>query len=347
MAYRNIVAQACVDKEEAFQRIRDFICKRNGTYDYSTDGIGWTLFDSVYATDEDNCAINDYFVIYSPGESGGEDLYFRIKWTNSYMQIHGFLSWDPATHAGSAINYATGSNFYIAEADTPQLYVYGSLDALCIMNKRAVDDYSPVLFGRCGKPYEDMSAETVTCASALTAGSDVSITVDSMPSNWAVGKEIYIRTTHTDNMATTYIEKIIIKTLSSLTITADLVNPYAADSALTDHIGYICQDVSAVWSTTRTLIDPAGVADNQSTNWVYASGIAPTYHDPAAYEDRIGLYNVYLQTTVGVLGIFPNVKRTPVQNAEFTNEDILAEDDGTEWRCLKIRNNIPLAFKEV
>jgi len=97
----NLIGLACADKAEAFKRIRDWICKRNGTYDYSVDGLGgWVLHDAVYATDEDTIANNDYFVIRSPGESGDEDLYFQFTYLANYIKIVGYLSWNNSAHTG-------------------------------------------------------------------------------------------------------------------------------------------------------------------------------------------------------------------------------------------------------
>ena len=114
MAYANLVNQSCIGfTEEAFQRIRDFICKRNGTYDYSATGIGWTLHDSYYATDEDNCAIGDWFVVKSVGESGDEDLYFKIKWHEAdHMSLQGMLYWNAITDTG-VVNYPSTDTYDI------------------------------------------------------------------------------------------------------------------------------------------------------------------------------------------------------------------------------------------
>ena len=113
MAYANLLEQACTDKEEVFQRLRDFICKRNGTYDYSSTGIGWTLHDAVYATDEDNCASGDYFVIYSAGEGTKEDMYFLVTWATNYINFVAYQSWDNSAHSGST-NKCTGNKWPVS-----------------------------------------------------------------------------------------------------------------------------------------------------------------------------------------------------------------------------------------
>ena len=67
MAYANLIKQPCNNVAEIFKHCRDFVCRRNGSYDYSTSGIGWSLVDSSYATDEHNPASGDWFVVYSAG----------------------------------------------------------------------------------------------------------------------------------------------------------------------------------------------------------------------------------------------------------------------------------------
>lgn len=347
MAYANLVNISCADKIEFFCRMRDFICKRNGTYDYSTTGIGWTLHDSVYAVDEDNPAINDYFVIYSPGESGDDDLYIKCTWISAYLKFEGYQSWDAASHTGSANKYNSANNLTLAETAAKTLWVYGNLDALVCISKLSSSDYRTCYFGKCEPAYADISTTVATCSSTLTSGSDVSITVDAVPSNWAVGKELFIRTSHNDAMGTVELEKITIKTLVSNTITADLTNSYTANSKLSDHIGYICIGSTQLQSTTYALVDAAGNVGNESI-LQRSPGIPLTDIDPDPYEDRIGMYPVfYSKNGIGMIGIFPNAKITPTHNAEFDAEDVLTEDDGTQWRCFQCYSSKYFAFKEV
>ena len=346
MAYANLIKAECADKTEFFCRMRDFICKRNGTYDYSATGIGWTLHDSSYAVDENTPEIDDWYVIKSVGESGDEDLYFRVLWVSGYIRVHGFQSWDAATHAG-ANQYCTSTTaFIVGEAVTPALWVYGDLDAVfCVIWLTAGTDVRAVNFGKASKPWDYLDDEVATCSTTLTAGSDVSIVVDAVPTGWAVDREIYIRTSHNNDTATVEIEKITIKTLSGTTITADLSNSYTADNKLSDHVGYYCQS-SNVIGTSNVLISANGTVSTGATTIAYNTGIASPNNDPSAYENRWGMAECGLNASAaGYLGVIKNIYRIVV--GALALEDILQELDETEWRYFKVYSNTHYVFKEV
>lgn len=345
MSYANIVQISCADKKEAFCRMRDFICKRNGTYDYSATGIGWNLWDSSYAVDENNPAINDWFVIKSAGESTKEDLYFRFLWSSGYIQVHGFQAWNPTAHTGGNQYNTITTAWAVAEVLVPQLWVYGDLDSVFICTKAAADtDVRCTVFGKAQKPWAYLDDQVAVCSSALTAGSDVSITVDTVPAGWAVGREVFIRTTHTDATATVKIEKITIKTLVGSTITADLTNSYTANSKLTDHVGYFCNNNYAL-GTTNLLINAAGTVSTGTTAVSYDTAVASANNDPGAYEARYGMAEVGLDSTTGFAGKIKNVYRVALGTLALF--DVLAEADGTQWRYIKVYSTTYYVFKEI
>lgn len=347
MAYANLVNQAVTSKNELFTRFRDFLCKRNGTYDYSTTGIGWTLIDSSYATDEDNCANGDWFVIYSPGEGGKDDLYIRIDWSSNYIRTHGYQSWDAVTHTGSTNRYSVGSTWTMSDSVAPtNLWVYGDLDSILGAHKVSSVDYRNCYFGKCDTGYEDITGEIATCNTILTAGSDVSIVVDSAPAEWAVDREIFIRTTHNDAMGTVKVEKIKIKTISGNTITADLSNSYTTGSCLSDHIGYACQSATA-FGTGNAIIDSNNLIPGATT--VNNLSFTTSYFDPEGYESRYVLYELFLTCAGGLLGKMKNLKYSTTFGISplLTYEDVLQELDGTQWRCFKFYNSRYIAVKEV
>jgi len=346
MAYANIVQISCADKKEAFCRMRDFICKRNGTYDYSTTGIGWTLWDSSYATDQNNPAINDWFVIKSAGESTKEDLYFRFTWISGYIAIAGFQAWNPTAHTGGNQYKASTTDYVVAEELVPQLWVYGDLDSIFVATKAAADtDVRFSLFGKAQKPWAYLDDQVAICSSALTAGADKSITVDTVPAGWAVGRQVFIRTTHTDATATVKIEKITIKTLAGTTITADLTNSYTANSRLTDHVGYFCNNSAAALGSANLLIDAAGTVGTGTVLVSYDLGVASTKNDPSSYEDRFGMAEVGLSATAGFFGKVKNIYR--IELGALALFDVLQELDGTQWRYIKVYNVTFYVFKEV
>lgn len=348
MAYANILDVAAVDKNEIFCRVRDFICKRNGTYDYSTTGIGWTLIDESYATDEDNCAINDWYVIYSPGEGGKDDLYIQIKWVSGYIACYGWQSWDVSTHAGSTSNrYGTASNWTTDEAIAGPFWVYGDLDSVLCVHYLSSVDYRSVAFGTLLPGYTNTSGVIATCSTTLAAGSDVSIVVDAVPSEWEVGSEIFIRTTHNNDMATVEVEKITIKTIVSNTITADLTNSYTTGSCLSNHLGYYCQS-GRYFPASNMLIDTGGFQNSLTVR--VSLLLLSTAFDPEALESRYPLVNIFHTTGNGMGGIMKNIKYSTtygVTPPQLTYQDVLEESDGTQWRTFKLYNGQYVAVLEV
>jgi len=328
MAYANLTKTVCASKKEWFCRLRDFLCKRNGTYDYSTTGIGWTLFDSSYAADEDNPAINDYFVVYSPGESGDEDIFFKIVWISGSIRASSCLAWNPTAHTSTTLYNA---NAFIALAETGAsyaLWLYGDLDACVVVNTLATNITQTGYFGKLLPTLDHVTGETATCSSALSAGSDVSITVDSAPSHWKIGRALFIRTTHTDNITTSKTEKIVIKTISGNTFTCDLVNAYTANSKLTDHFSYCSTMNSYLMTTVVSLMTTAGTFGVNNTG-VTAITISSTARDPDSLESEYVLSDMYVSASSdGVQGTYKNVYFCPA----LSNEDIVTREDGTNYR---------------
>ncbi len=345
MSYKNVIAQSCSDKNELFTRLRDFLCKRNGTYDYSTTGIGWTLHDYVYATDEDNCAVGDYFVIYSSGENGKEDLYFKFEWVSGYIKIAGYQAWDSSTHSG-ANNYVDNNNFYVLESESKILWIYGDLNIFQLINKETSNStFYGVLCGKAKPAWEDQTENIAICSSALNAGSDVSITVDAVPANWRIGTDLFIRTTHNNDNTTVKIEKTTIKTINGNTITLDLTNSYTANSKLSDFVGYFCQYNFYTLNYAAFLI-----VDSGSTNIMISPtslSLTLTNYTPSPHENNFLMLNVFYCYNGYCSGIPGIVKKIPDFTAGFVSEDILQENDGTQWRCFCVYSNTYIAVKEV
>lgn len=348
MAYKNLVNLVVSDKAEAFCRYRDFLCKRNGTYDYSTTGIGWTLIDSSYAVDEDNPQLGDWFVMYSAGENGKEDLYIRLEWKNNYFKVHGFQAWDVSTHAGSSNAYNTTDNFLYNETDVSKaICVYGDL-SFALLCKYMTTDHYGASFGVLEPISTEFTDTIATCSSSLTAGSDVSIAVDTIPTDWEVGREIFIRTTHNDNMATVEVEKITIKTLVGNTITADLSNDYTANSKLATHIAYHCTSSTQAFSNGNFLI--SGNGDSNGGSVASYLSLSSTYTCPSLWENRYVLTNLGWYGSVGKAwpyGLAGNFFRMGGIIAPMVQEDTIADLDGTVYRVKKFYSNAFIAIKEV
>ena len=335
MSYKNLVNQACANKIEYFCRMRDFICKRNGTYDYSTAGIGWTLHDSSYAVDEDNPAIGDWYVIKSVGENGNEDLYFKIEWVSTYVTMKGYLYWNNSTHAG-VYNYNSTGNMYLVESGASTLYVYGDLDFINYWETTNLGGgYPMVAFG--GKlantPYDTTVA---TSSSSASAGSDVSITVDAVPSSWAVGKKIYLR----DNAD---VEQVTIKTLASLTITADLTDSYAAGFKLQEEIGYTCNSSYSSMGNTVIVNRTTGAAPVGATAQLLNS--YSSYANPDDKYSERPLWPYHSLGADGYYGTLPNIYGIALTG--LTAGDVLTDSDGNTYRYFKYYSSLHLAMLEV
>lgn len=339
MSYVNLVAQACVTPEECFQRMRDFICRRNGTYDYSTTGIGWTLHDSSYATDEDNLTDGDFIVIYSAGESGDDDMYIKLDYevTTTWAKVTGYLYWNNSTHAG-VLPFNTAPYGIFTRGSDHVLYIYGDLSSFSVIQYYNSSTYQGSYFGKADNLlYDDTVA---TCSGSLTAGSDVSIALDAVPSTWEVDQAFFIR----DDAG---IEKAIIKTIVSNTITADLVNSYAAGSkSQTDNSfvipraaamgsSYGLAGHSGVFASANIFVTEVAIANT------VVSGCIPDTMNSSYLANTILIYD---NNPDGYYGILRNFYITTV--AGKTALDILITKDGDEYRYIYV-GVYHLLFKEV
>ncbi len=349
MAYKSMTVASCANKTEIFCRIRDFLCARNGTYDYSSDGIGWTLFDSSYAANEDSPASGDWFVLYSSGESGDEDLYFKFDWVTNYIKITGYLAWNPSTHAGTtSYTYATSNNFqmYDAAASFP-FWIDGSLDLVVAQYEYSTNAYTfAVMFGAFDPADGCPGTRTVAnCSSALTSGSGVNITVDSVPADWEVGMPIIIRTTHTDNIATAKIEVTTITAISGNVVTCNLTNSYTSNSKLSSFFAYACSYSSQGFSTMSLLIDGSGTTNTNMP--AYAGGILSTSLDPSAYMGKYVLQNIVWCPTSG----WPIIATDKIRHlGAITSPMVIGDyvtDGTTTYRVIFSYSNAYYVVKEV
>lgn len=336
MAYTQLVDIQCTNAADFFQRFRDFVCKRNGTYDYSVTGIGWTLHDSVYAVNQNTLTANDYIVIYSPGESGREQMYFRISYLGTtQLAMLGYLYWNNTTHGG-VISYES-SLYAMGVAASPKLCVYGNLDSVAFLNGNAVS-VAWRMFGKLQSFDSNIVSETIAFSTTdLSAGIDKSIVLDiTLPSDWGVNKNLFIW----DNA---HIEQVSIKTIntSTKTITVNLVYAYTGVIKVSRFCGYwhigtnnyiqllISQlgTFSVSCSSTSSFIPSLVVLDGQK--WM--------------------LTNFFVVTASGMEGKVRNIKNYS-QTAPLAIKDILTDNTGVNWRCMYVQQYAGMsyvAYKEV
>jgi hypothetical protein len=339
MAYVNLVNQNCVGfTEEAFQRMRDFICKRNGTYDYSATGIGWMLHDSHYTVDEDNCQIGDWFVVKSVGDSGDEDLYFKFKWHEAdHINIQGMLYWNVGTDTGYK-KYPASETTDILMCDDDLaflVWIYGDLNQVIIITKPTTTYYG-ALFG-CARdlPYDTTVA---TCSGALNSGNDISITVDAVPSEWAVDRYLFIRDT-------AEIDKIKIKTLVGNVITADLAHNFLAGSKLCADLLYMGPYNNRFDQYQYCLINHAEV---EATLVIKITSAIPSYCDPDEMNDEpIGESISLAYSSIGYMGKLWNIYEIANDVPGVSSEDVYTDLDSVNWRVFTLYNNFWAMIKEV
>lgn len=350
MAYANLVNLTVANKAEFFGRFRDFVCKRNGKYDYSSNGIGWTLWDSSYAVNEDNPQLNDWFVIFSPGQSGSEDLYMQVQWISGYFTIKGYLSWDPTTHAGTtSYAYGTANSLTFADAaSNPTMSIFGDLDHIAVMNSFGGDDYG-TSFGYCEPAVSGIDTDTAISSASASAGSNVVITLDAVPSGWEVGTNVVVRTVHTNDVSTAKIEYTEISAISGNNVTVDLTYSYTAGFKVSAWNCYVTGN-NQMASSLYPLIVPNGSYGlvNQTGNSA-ALSIGSSNNDPTYYE---GLYVmtdwVFQVATYGwPLFFVPMYKNLMVITSPMVTNDTVVDRNGVYWRCKKCFSLKYMAFKEV
>lgn len=279
-------------------RFRDFVCKRNGTYDYSASGIGWTLIDSSYAVSESSLTDNDWFVMQSPGENGLRSMYVLVQYVAAgYFNVQRYLYWDATTHTGTQM-FGTSSSWTNQEATNNILSIYGDLDAVIGIAKYS-NNYNATLFGWCPESTFDQSF--IVAPGAITAGSSRVVTFSSAPpSSWIVGKKLFVEDTAN-------IELVQITAVSGNDVTFQSFEAsYAAGAKFSEEkTDYVTG--SNAWSTWYMLINHGG----EKNGYVYPND--NTITNPSASDGLTGLYpsrKIYCSYTNTFFGPIKNILST-------------------------------------
>lgn len=331
MAYANLVSQFCTNNSEVFKRFRDFLCRRNGSYDYSLTGIGWTLHDAVYATDEDNVSFGDYFVAYSPGESGKEDIYVKVTYASGFINCHVYLHWNASTHIGVTAA-GTANNWTNTNSLNATLWVYGDLDSVVCIGKYAY--YYGVIFGHC--PGSQFATEVAISSGTVSSGSNVVVTVDAVPAGWAVGRKIFIR-----DQVNVEIVTIADITGTSITLSSVAVN-YLAGCKLQG-------DVTYMHSGTNGLIASASLITSHSGSKSVSHTLEPYALPSAVTADGLSggaaLIPIYFSTSTSLIGPVKNMQLRSNSGATAEQTDI--DNDGNTYRWFNIFSNKYVSILEV
>lgn len=138
--------------------------------DFLTNTCGWTLHDDGMTQAQ------PYFVVYSVGESGQEDIYLQFidDSSTNMISIRGSLYWDATSH--TAVKPVYSSNTGIVTADTAQFncWVFANLDRVFIVTRIGAI-YNPHYSGLIKRFWSDQIAIT----QAVTGiGSDITVPVN-------------------------------------------------------------------------------------------------------------------------------------------------------------------------
>lgn len=333
MSYASLINVASGSNQESFQRIRDFLGRRNGTYDYSSSGIGWTLHDSSYAVDEDTLTPGDWVVFTSPGENGRQALYVQFVFQATNIKMQGWLYWNNITHAGVRAIGSSSNNIY-TPAGACVLWILGDLDAFWVANSNGISNYL-VGFG-CIKPGDGLYDNTIAIApSAVSTGTSVVVPVDVVPASWQAGQKLY----HWDTVG---INIVTIESVGASSVT--LASVSAGKLAGSRLAGDVCVFCSTGSSPTPTIIA------NRSTAAVVAASHGMAGSQNIAYVntdslnggrpgERVGIY----YSNSEAYGAMPHIYAV---NNSASQNSVCTAKDGTSWRVLKNQSTNTFAVRE-
>ncbi len=140
--------------------------------DFLVTTCGWSLHDDGSAQAE------PYYVLKSTGESGNEDIYVQFINDTANLDcisVKGYLYWNAATHAGVKGIFSTGNTLITAKDSASFLYwLYGDRDHVFVVTKIVATYYAHYS----GIIKRFWSAQTAISQAAVTAGSNVVVSVD-------------------------------------------------------------------------------------------------------------------------------------------------------------------------
>lgn len=324
MSHASLINVASASNQESFQRIRDFLGKRAGTYDYSTSGIGWTLHDSSYAVSEDTLTAGDWVVFTSPGEDGRQALCVQFVYQATYIKMQGWLSWNNSTHAGVQ-QIGNSSNTIYTPSGACTLWVLGDLDAFYVANTNGATNY----LAGCGciKPGDGMYDNTIAIApSAVSTGTSVVVAVDVVPAAWAAGQKLY----HWDSAGVSIVE-IEAVGASSVTLTSVSTGKLAG-SRLAGDLGVFCS-ISTNFSAPSILANrTTGAASTGTSNTPSTTTMGYVTADNLGgrrVAERCGLW----YSNSAAYGLLPHLYLT--HNTGAVQGAAHVAPDGTPFRLLR------------
>jgi len=131
---------------------------------------GWTLHDDQMALAQ------PYFVAYSEGESGAEDIYLQFidDSSTNMISVRSALNWDATTHTAVKPVYSTSTGIITSDSAPFNCWMFANLDRIFVVTRIGAV-YNPHYSGILKRFWSDDIA--ITQASAA-AGSNVTIPVN-------------------------------------------------------------------------------------------------------------------------------------------------------------------------
>ncbi len=138
--------------------------------DFLTTVCGWTLWDDGMGEAQ------PYFVVFSAGESGQEDIYLQFidDAITDRIAVRGAMYWDPSGHSPVKPVYSNSTTFVTSDSAAFNYWMFGSLDRVVIATRTGSNYY--VHYSGLVKRF--WSSDIAITQEAASSGSDVVVQVD-------------------------------------------------------------------------------------------------------------------------------------------------------------------------
>lgn len=335
MAYKNLVNLGGLNEAQVWRHMKDWLTSRNGIADYSTSGLGWTLHDSSFAVDADAPTVGDWVVLKSTGENGKQALYVQLTYStlaNSIVRHIGGLYWNASTNAWVS-PFPSGGTLQApgpTSGTSFNLYIYGSLDKFCAIIGNGTNLY-PRYFGLAGETLHDSTIATTS--GSVAAGSNVVVSVDSVPASWAVGKAVFIRDE-------AHIERAVIGAISGTNVTlATLAYGYASGARIARDYVVLESYATPGLAQCYSLVGRGGAVGSTATAYASFDSTVVPAADPDQMNsvhatDKLRYSTSGGTNSVGYYGALADI--LAASTTGLTSGSVYQDESGDNWRALLV-----------
>lgn len=343
MAYKNLINVACASAAEVFRHTKDWLTSRNGIANYTTSGLGWTLYDSYFAVNADSLTAGDWVVLRSLGEGGKQALHVRLTYAsvaNSIIQMRAGLGWNTSTDAFVSGFPSSDQSGGPVSGSTFSLWVFGDLDSFSIIVGNGSDNYARY-FGVMDGTLHDSTIATTS--NTVTAGSNKVVTVDSVPSSWSAGKKVVIRNESTIEIAT-------ISSISGSDVTlASIANGYSSGAHVSrDYVVMLCGSTSYLAAGYLQITHGGVVASSAQASLRYNNYIVEVPDPDLLNNCHVTQHAQFTAGGTNVDGYYGRLRNILLISATGITSGNVYQDEatGANWRALLV-NAVMWLFKEV